>query len=76
VSYFLMTRHGDAAAHLAWLLEVLPADLQILNLALQAGARSDDRALASDALARIERYHPQSADPARGFFETTFGAQE
>ncbi|MEM7224260.1 MAG: trypsin-like peptidase domain-containing protein [Pseudomonadota bacterium] len=76
ITYVLMTRPDDAAPHLAWLIEVLPADLQILNLALQTGVRAEQQDLAVAALAGIERYHPQSADPARRFFETAFGAPE
>ncbi len=48
---------------------ILPADPQVLRLALQAGIWGKDAALAADAMAGIEKHLPQMAPAARRFYE-------
>lgn len=49
------------------LLEALPADFQVLRMAVQAARETGDRALGDRALALIERHHPQALPQARAF---------
>ena len=44
-------------------------DLQVLRLAIQAGAWADDLALAERALARLKEVNPQSAPAAENFLK-------
>ena len=63
-----LARHYDAAApHLAWLLDVLPDNLQILRMATLSGKWGGDAALGARALALIETHHPLIAPSARKF---------
>jgi hypothetical protein len=61
--------HADQVPHLDWLLGVLPADMRVLRMALQAGKWSGNRDLASRALALIEEHHPEGASRARQFLD-------
>jgi hypothetical protein len=67
VSLHLARRYGAAVAHLAWLLEILPEDPQVLRLGIQAGKWGGDPELAQRALALLEQHHPAQAPAARGF---------
>ena len=69
VSLHLVRRYGEALPHLAWLLDILPDDPQVLRLAIQAGKWGSDPALAQRALALLEQHHPAQAPAARGFLE-------
>ncbi len=63
-----LARHYDAAApHLAWLLDVLPDNLQVLRMATLSGKLGGDAALGDRALALIEIHHPLIAPSARKF---------
>jgi hypothetical protein len=63
-----LARHYDAAApHLAWLLDVLPDNLQVLRMATLSGKWGGDAALGARALALIEIHHPLIAPSARKF---------
>ena len=70
ISLHIARRYAAELPHLAWLLEVIPADPQALRLALQAGKWGGDRDLAARALALLEEHHPQMAQPARAFLES------
>jgi hypothetical protein len=67
VSLHLARRYGEELPHLAWLLDVLPDDPQVLRLGIQAGKWGGDPALAQRALALLEQHHPAQAAAARGF---------
>jgi hypothetical protein len=60
---------AEALPHITWLLGLLPADPQLLQLALQAGKWAPDEALAQRALALIEKHHPQHGAAARAFLK-------
>ena len=63
-----LTRDFEAALpHLHWLMDHVDDDLQVLRLAIQAGAWADDRALAERALARLKEVNPQTAPAAERF---------
>ncbi len=70
VTLHLARRYGEALPHLAWLLDILPDDPQVLRLAIQAGKWGGDPALAQRALALLEQHHPAQAPAARGFLAT------
>jgi len=70
----VITEHlaGDfeaALPHLHWLMDNAGDDLQVLRLAIQAGAWADDEPLARRALARLKEINPQMAPPAERFLE-------
>ena len=67
VTLHLALRHGDAVPHLEWLLQVAPADAQILRLAIQAGRFGGNSALTERALRLIDQHHPRMAAAAREF---------
>ncbi|MDJ0945413.1 MAG: trypsin-like peptidase domain-containing protein [Kiloniellales bacterium] len=69
ITLHLARRYEEELPHLRWLLEVIPADPQILRLAVQAGTWGGDRALAERALALTETHHPNLAPAARRFLE-------
>jgi hypothetical protein len=70
VSLHIARRYEDELPHLKWLLEVTPADPQVLRFAVQAGKWAGDEALAARALALTETHHPQAAAAARRFLES------
>lgn len=70
VTLHIAQRFDQEIPHLRWLMKVLPADPQVLRFAVQAGKWGGDPALAEDALAALEKYHPQLAKPAKRFYET------
>ncbi|GAB4375121.1 MAG: hypothetical protein Kow00114_38110 [Kiloniellaceae bacterium] len=67
VTHHLARDFEAALPHLAWLMDNAGDDLQVLRLAIQAGAWGDDRALAERALARLKEVNPQSAPAAERF---------
>jgi hypothetical protein len=67
VTLHFALRHRDAVPHLEWLLQVAPADAQVLRLAVQAGRFGGNSVLAERALQLIEEHHPRMAPAARGF---------
>lgn len=63
-----LARDFEAALpHLHWLMDNAGDDLQVLRLAIQAGAWGGDRALAERALTRLQQVNPQSAPAAEQF---------
>lgn len=69
VTFHLAGRYEDEIPIVRRGLEFLPDDPQLLRLALQAGIWGGDKALASDAMRRIETVIPQMAPAARRFFD-------
>ncbi|WP_193181976.1 trypsin-like peptidase domain-containing protein [Nisaea sediminum] len=69
VSYHLAARYEEEIPHLAFLMQHLPDDHQVLRLALQAGIWGGDRALAERAYERIETVNPQMLPVAKRFLE-------
>ena len=59
----------EAVAHAAWLVEVLPGDLQVLRLALISGKRGGAPELAERAVTLLEAHHPLIAPSARKFLD-------
>jgi hypothetical protein len=55
--------------HLRWLMDHAGDDLQVLRLAIQAGAWGDDMELAQRALARLKQINPQTAPAAEKFLQ-------
>ena len=53
--------------YLRRLVPLLPADLQVLRLGIQAGAWGGDKALMERSLALLEKHHPKLAPLARDF---------
>ena len=69
ITLHLARRYEEELPHLRWLLDVLPADPQILRFAIQAGIWGGDRTLATRALALLEAHHPNQAPAARRFLD-------
>ena len=69
ITLHLARRYEEELPHLRWLLEMIPADPQILRFAIQAGTWGGDPALAKRALALLETHHPNMAPAARRFLE-------
>lgn len=70
VALHLDGRWAEGLENLAWLLQRLPRDPQVLRLAIQAGAWGGDRALAERAYALLAEHHPAQAEAARRFLES------
>jgi len=69
VTLHLARRYADELPYLRALIDDLPADLEVLRLAIHAGKFGGDRALAERALALLQRYHPNVAPAAKRFLE-------
>lgn len=69
VTYHIAGRFKDEIPILYHALDFMPADPQILRLALQAGVWGGDQALADRAMKTIETELPQMAPPAKRFYE-------
>lgn len=59
----------EAAAHIEWLLDVMPDNLEVLGMALISGERGGAPELAERAAALLEAYHPLIAPSARKFLD-------
>ncbi len=70
ITLHLARRFEAELEHLRWLLERLPADPQVLRLAVQAGKWGGDAELAERAYAGIERHFPEQAPAARQFLDS------
>jgi len=70
VTLQLARQYADAVPHVAWLLDHLPEDEQVLRFAIQAGKWGGDLALAGRALELLELYHPRTAPAAKRFLES------
>lgn len=67
ITHHLARDFEAALPHLRWLMDNAGDDLQVLRLAIQAGAWGGDRALAEQALTRLKAVNPQSAPAAERF---------
>jgi len=69
ITYHLARDFDAALPQLRWLMDHAGDDLQVLRLAIQAGAWGGDRELAERALARLKVVNPQSAPAAERFLQ-------
>lgn len=69
ITYHLAQRWTDEIPILRHGLGILPDDVQLLRLALQAGVWGGDQDLANFAMSRIETVLPQMAPAARKFYD-------
>lgn len=69
ITYHLAQRWSDEIPILKHGLEILPDDVQLLRLALQAGIWGGEQDLADFAMNRIEAVLPQMASAARRFYD-------
>ena len=69
VTLHLARRYDDETAYLQRLLDILPADAQILRLAIQAGTWTGNKAMAEQAFGLLAKHHPRLAPSARGFID-------
>lgn len=69
ITYHLAQRWADEIPVLKHGLELLPDDVQLLRLALQAGIWGGEQELADFAMGRIEAILPQMAPAARRFYD-------
>lgn len=69
ITYHLAQRWADEIPILKHGLEILPDDVQLLRLSLQAGIWGGEQALADFAMNRIESVLPQMAPAARRFYD-------
>ncbi len=67
VTLHLGGRYADEVPYLRRLVEILPADAEVLRLAVQAGAWGGDKALMEQSLALLAEHHPKLAPLARDF---------
>ncbi|MEE8500585.1 MAG: serine protease [Kiloniellales bacterium] len=67
VTLQLARRFGLAVAHLDWLLDVVPGDLQVLRMATLSAKWGDAPELGRRALALMQAHHPAMAPTARKF---------
>lgn len=68
IAYHIAGRYTDEIPVLYQGLELLPAEPQLLRLALQAGIWGKDQALADMAMKQIETVMPEMAPAARNFY--------
>ena len=61
--------HEAAIPHLKWLFDILPRDLEILRLSIQAGKYAGDITFAEAAYARLQQLNPALALPLRRFLD-------
>lgn len=69
ITYHLAQRWAEEIPVLKHGLELLPDDVQLLRLALQAGIWGGEQELADFAMGRIEAVLPQMAPAARRFYD-------
>ncbi|NQU60899.1 MAG: trypsin-like peptidase domain-containing protein [Rhodospirillales bacterium] len=69
VTLHLAGRYADEVPFLRRLVDILPADAQVLRLGVQAGAWGNDAALKDRSLGLLEKFHPRMAPMARKFIE-------
>ncbi len=69
ITYHLARDFEAELPQLRWLMEHAGEDLQVLRLAIQAGAWAGDMELAERALARLKQVNPQSAPAAEHFLK-------
>ena len=69
VLLLLGSGHEEAIPHLKWLFDILPRELEILRLSIQAGKYAGDVAFAEAAYARLKQLNPALALPMRRFLD-------
>ena len=69
ITLHLAGRYADEVTHLKRLLDVLPADAEVLRLGVQAGQWGNDKALRDKSLELLARHHPKLAPLARDFID-------
>jgi len=69
ITYHLARDFEAELPQLRWLMDNVGDDLQVLRLAIQAGAWGGDPELAERALARLKEVNPESAPAAERFLE-------
>lgn len=69
ITLHLGGRYADEVLYLKRLVEILPADAEVLRLAVQAGAWGDDKALMEKSLKLLAEHHPKLAPLARDFID-------
>jgi len=69
ITLHLGGRYADEVPYLRRLMDILPADAEVLRLGVQAGAWGGDKELMEKALALLTEHHPKMAPLARGFIE-------
>jgi hypothetical protein len=69
VTLHLAGRYADEIKPLKRLVDILPADAEVLRLGVQAGTWGGDKALAEKSLKLLEKHHPWLAPLARDFIE-------
>jgi hypothetical protein len=69
ITHHLARDFEAALPHLRWLMDNAGDDLQVLRLAIQAGAWGNDMELAERALARLKEVNPESAPAAERFLQ-------
>jgi tetratricopeptide (TPR) repeat protein len=69
ITLHLAGRYADEVVHLKRLVDILPADAEVLRLGVQAGAWGGDKGLAEKSLKLLEKHHPRLAPLARDFID-------
>ncbi len=69
VSLHLARRYKDEVPHLKELIKALPADVQVLRFAIQAGTWGNAPDLAAAGLALLKKHHPKLAPLAKRFMQ-------
>ena len=69
ITLHLAGRYADEVLHLRRLIDVLPADPEVLRLSVQAGTWGGDKALTEKALQLMEQHQPRLAPLARDFID-------
>ena len=69
ITLHLAGRYAEEVVHLKRLVDILPADAEVLRLGVQAGTWGGDKALAEKSLKLLERHHPRLAPLARDFID-------
>ena len=69
ITLHLAGRYADEVKPLKRLVDILPADAEVLRLGVQAGTWGGDKALAEKSLKLLQQHHPRLAPLARDFIE-------
>jgi hypothetical protein len=69
ITLHLAGRYAEEVPHLKRLLDVLPADAEVLRLGVQAGQWGNNKALRDKSLDLLARHHPKLAPLARDFID-------
>ncbi len=69
ITLHLAGRYADEVVHLKRLVDILPADAEVLRLGVQAGTWGGDKALAEKSLKLLQQHHPRLAPLAREFID-------